>query len=73
MNETLNKAINFAVKNPSYIDFAETLLEIKRTIRRYEDATLKKEWDIAYDLSITLVDLSHDLEDIARQMAHDQK
>jgi hypothetical protein len=73
MNKTLNKAINFAVKNPSYIDFAETLLEIKRTIRHYEDATLKKEWDIAYDLSITLVDLSHDLEDIARQMAHDQK
>jgi hypothetical protein len=73
MNETLNKAINFAVKNPSYIDFAETLLEIKRTTKAYEEATLKKDWDIAYDLSITLVDLTHDLEDIARQMLHDQK
>jgi len=69
----LKKAINFAVKNPSYIDFAETLLEIKRTTKAYEDATLKKEWDAAYDLSITLVDLSHDLEDIARQMLNDQK
>jgi len=73
MNKMLKKAINFAVKNPSYIDFAETLLEIKRTTKAYEDATLKKEWDAAYDLSITLVDLSHDLEDIARQMLNDQK
>ena len=73
MNETLKKAINFAVKNPKYIDFAETLLELKRTIRQYEDATLKKDWDGAYDLSITLVDLSQQLEDIAQQMAHDQK
>jgi hypothetical protein len=73
MNETLNKAINFAVKSPKYIDFAETLLELKRTIKQYEEATLKKDWDGAYDLSITLVDLSQQLEDIAQQMAHDQK
>ena len=72
MNETLNKAINFAVKNPSYIDFAETLLEIKRTTKAYEEATLKKDWDGAYDISITLVDLTHDLEDIARQMLEQQ-
>jgi len=73
MNDTLNKAINFAVKSPKYIDFAETLLELKRTIKQYEEATLKKDWDGAYDLSITLVDLSQQLEDIAQQMAHDQK
>jgi len=73
MNDTLNKAINFAVKHPAYIDFAETLLEVKRTVRQYEEATLKKQWDDAYDLSITLVDLSQQLEDIAQQMAHDQK
>ncbi len=73
MNETLKKAINFAVKRPSYIDFAETLLEVKRTIKQYEEATLKKDWDGAYDLSITLVDLTQQLEDIAQQMAHDQK
>jgi hypothetical protein len=73
MNKTLNKAINFAVKNPSYIDFAETLLEIKRTTKAYEEATLKKDWDGAYDISIALVDLTHDLEDIARQMLNDQK
>lgn len=73
MNETLKKAINFAVKNPSYIDFAETLLELKRTIRQYEDATLKKDWDGAYEISIEMVDLSQKLEDIAQQMAHDQK
>ena len=73
MNEKLNKAINFAVKHPIYIDFAETLLEIKRTIKAYEEATLKKQWDDSYDLSITLVDLSQQLEDIAQQMAHDQK
>ena len=73
MNETLKKAINFAVKNPSYIDFAETLLELKRTIRQYEDATLKKDWDGAYEISIEMVDLSQQLEDIAQQMAHDQK
>ena len=73
MNDTLNKAINFAVKNPVYIDFSETLLEVKRTVKQYEEATLKKNWDDAYDLSITLVDLSQRLEDIAQQMAHDQK
>lgn len=73
MNNTLNKAINFAVKHPIYIDFAETLLEIKRTIKAYEEATLKKQWDDAYDLSISLVDLTQQLEDIAQSMAHDQK
>jgi hypothetical protein len=73
MNDALNKAINFAVKSPKYIDFSETLLELKRTIKQYEEATLKKDWDGAYDLSITLVDLSQQLEDIAQQMAHDQK
>jgi hypothetical protein len=73
MNDTLNKAINFAVKHPTYIDFSETLLEIKRTVKAYEEATLKKQWDDAYDLSITLVDLSQQLEDIAQQMAHDEK
>ena len=59
--------------NPIYIDFSETLLEIKRTVKAYEEATLKKQWDDAYDLSITLVDLSQQLEDIAQQMAHDEK
>ena len=73
MNQTLKKAINFAVKNPIYIDFSETLLEIKRTVKAYEEATLKKQWDHAYDLSITLVDLSQQLEDIAQRMAHDEK
>ena len=73
MNETLKKAINFAVKNPTYIDFSETLLEIKRTVKDYEEATLKKQWDHAYDLSITLVDLSQQLEDIAQRMVHDEK
>ena len=73
MNDTLNKAINFAVKHPAYIDFSETLLELKPTIKAYEEATLKKKWDDAYDLSITLVDLSQQLEDIAQQMAHEAK
>ncbi len=73
MNDTLNKAINFAVKHPTYIDFSETLLEIKHTLKAYEEATLKKNWDTAYDLSITLVDLTQQLEDIAQQMAHDEK
>lgn len=73
MNDTLNKAINFAVKHPAYIDFSETLLEIKHTLKAYEEATLKKNWDTAYDLSITLVDLTQQLEDIAQQMAHDEK
>lgn len=73
MNDTLNKAINFAVKHPTYIDFSETLLEIKHTLKAYEEATLKKNWDTAYDLSIALVDLTQQLEDIAQQMAHDEK
>ena len=68
--EKLKKQINFAVKNPIYIDFSETLLELKRTIRAYEDATLRKEWDYAYDKSMELVDLSQRLEDIAQQMYH---
>jgi hypothetical protein len=71
--EKLNKQINFAVKNPKFIDFSETLLELKRTIRAYEDATLNKNWEGAYDLSMALVDASQRLEDIAQQMYHDQK
>jgi len=66
--EKLKKQINFAVKNPIYIDFSETLLELKRTIKAYEESTLKKNWEIAYDLSMALVDLSQRLEDIAQQM-----
>ena len=68
--EKLKKQINFAVKNPIYIDFSETLLELKRTTKAYEDATLKKDWELAYDLSMALVDLSQQLEDIAQQMYH---
>lgn len=68
--EKLKKQINFAVKNPIYIDFSETLLELKRTTKAYEDATLKKDWEFAYDLSMALVDLSQRLEDIAQQMYH---
>lgn len=68
--EKLKKQINFAVKNPIYIDFSETLLELKRTTKAYEDATLKKDWELAYDLSMALVDLSQRLEDIAQQMYH---
>ena len=71
--EKLRKQINFAVKNPIYIDFSETLLELKRTTRAYEDATLKKDWEGAYDLSMALVDLSQRLEDIAQQMFHETK
>ena len=71
--QTCALPIYFAVKNPIYIDFSETLLEVKRTVKQYEEATLKKNWDDAYDLSITLVDLSQRLEDIAQQMAHDNK
>ena len=66
--QKLKKAINFAVKNPIYIDFSETLLELKRTTRAYEEATLKKDWESAYDHSMALVDLSQRLEDIAQQM-----
>ena len=66
--EKLKKQINFAVKNPIYIDFSETLLELKRTTKAYEEATLKKDWELAYDLSMALVDLSQRLEDIAQQM-----
>jgi hypothetical protein len=73
MNHTLNKAINFAVKNPTYFDFSETLLELKRTVKQYEEATLKKQWENAYDLSMALVDLSQQLEDIAQQMFHEAK
>lgn len=73
MNDTLNKSINFAVKNPVYFDFSETLLELKHTLKAYENATLKKDWEAAYDLSISLVDISQQLEDIAQQMHHDQK
>ena len=73
MNETLKKAINFAVNNPSYIDYAEIYTELKHTLKEYHEATLKRDWDKAYDLSITLVDLSHDLEDAAQRMLYDQK
>lgn len=71
--QKLKKAINFAVKNPIFIDFSETLLELKRTTKAYEDATLKKDWETAYDLSMSLVDLSQRLEDIAQEMFHGNK
>jgi hypothetical protein len=73
MNEQLKKAINFAVKNPIYFDYSETVLELKHATKAYETATLVKDWEAAYDLSITLVDISQRLEDIAQQMFHDQK
>ena len=73
MNDTLNKAINFAVKNPSYIDYAEIYQELKHTLKDFHEATLKRDWDKAYDLSITMVDLSHDLEDAAQRMLYEQK
>lgn len=72
--EKLNKAINFAVKHPEYVDYSLTLLDIKRTTKLYEEATLKKDWEKAYDLSMELVDLSQQLENIAQMMlANDQK
>lgn len=73
MNETLKKAINFAVNHPKYIDYAEIYQELKHTLKDYHEATLKRDWDNAYDLSITLVDLSHDLETAAQKMLYDQK
>jgi len=73
MNNALNKAINFAVKNPAYFDYSETVLELKHCIKAYEEATLKKKWEDAYDLSIAMVDISQRLEDIAQQMFHDEK
>jgi hypothetical protein len=73
MNETLKKAVNFAVNNPKYFDYAEIYLELKHTLRDFHDATLHKDWDKAYDLSITLVDLSHELEDAAQRMLYEQK
>lgn len=73
MNDTLNKAINFAVKNPTFFDYSEIFLELKHTLRDYHEATLKKDWDKAYDLSITLVDLSHDLEEASQKMLYDKK
>lgn len=68
--EKLKKQINFAVKNPIYIDFSETLLELKRTTKAYEDANLRKDFGKAYDLAIELVDISQKLEDIAQAMAY---
>ena len=73
MNKTLKKAINFAVNNPEYIDYAEIYQELKHALKDYHEATLKRDWDKAYDLSITLVDLSHDLETAAQKMLYDQK
>ena len=71
--DKLRKSINFAVKNPQYFDYSETLLELKHAIKAYETATLVKDWESAYDLSITLVDISQRLEDIAQAMFHDEK
>ena len=71
--DKLRKSINFAVKYPEYVDFSMTLLDVKRTTRAYEEATLKKNWELAYDLSIELVDYSQKLEDIAQQMLANAK
>lgn len=71
--EKLKKSINFAVKYPEYVDYSMTLLDIKRTTKAYENATLKKKWDLAYDLAIELVDYSQKLEDIAQQMLANAK
>lgn len=71
--EKLKKQINFAVKNPIYIDYSETLIQLRHTLKAYEEAALKKDFELAYDISMALVDLSQRLEDIAQQMYHDQK
>lgn len=73
MNDTLNKAINFATKHPMYIDYAEIYLELKHTLRDFHEATLKKDWDTAFVLSNNLVELSHDLETAAERLLNDQK
>lgn len=69
----LKKKINFAVKNPIYIDYAETLLELRHTLKAYEEEALRRNFEAAYDISMTLVDLSQRLENIAQQMFYDQK
>ena len=69
--EKLRKSINFAVKNPQYFDYSETFLELKRVLKAYENATLVKDWERAYDLSIVLVDVSQRLETIAQAMLND--
>ena len=69
--EKLRKSINFAVKNPQYFDYSETFLELKHVLKAYENATLVKDWERAYDLSIVLVDVSQRLETIAQAMLND--
>ena len=74
--QTLRRAINFAVKYPEYVDFAETLLEVKYLIKEWEKAELRKDIEYAHDCSMALTEASMRLEEITLELKrkkHEQK
>ena len=66
--QKLKKTIDFAIKNPTLIDFAETLLETKYLIREYETAQLKSNLDLQEAVAQSLVESSKRLLEITEAM-----
>lgn len=66
--QKLKKTIDFAIKNPTLIDFAETLLETKYLIREYETAQLKRNLDLAEAVAQSLLESSKRLLEITEAM-----
>jgi hypothetical protein len=50
-------------------DYSTPYLALQRSIREFHDATLKGEYQRAYEISVDITDLSQQLEDIAKGLA----
>ena len=51
-------------------DFSTPYLALQRSIKEFHDATLKGEYQRAYEISMDITDLSQQLEDIAKGLAN---
>ena len=51
-------------------DFSTPYLALQRSIRDFHNATLKGEYQRAYEISVDITDLSQQLEDIAKGLAN---
>lgn len=47
-------------------DFSTPYLALQRSIKEFHDATLKGEYQRAYEIAVDITDLSQQLEDIAK-------
>jgi hypothetical protein len=51
-------------------DFSTPYLALQRSIRDFHDATLKGQYQRAYEIAVDITDLSQQLEDISKGLAN---